>query len=151
MKTVRRLSIGLAPQTRKKRVAAYARVSNSQLHHSLSNQVSYYNAKIQQHPDWELAGIYYDEGLSGRFQKNRPNFLALLKACEAGEVDLILTKSISRFGRNTVELLKTVRRLKELRIGVLFEKEGIDSLSADGEFLLSLLASVAQEEASNEY
>lgn len=130
-------------------MAAYARVSDSRLHHSLSTQVSYYNSLIQAHPDWELVGIYYDEGISGKEQANRSGFQELMKACSDGKVDRILTKSIARFGRNTVELLYIVRELRLKHIGITFEKEGIDSLSSDGELMLTLLASVAQEESQS--
>ncbi len=137
----------LAPTvvTRKK-VAAYARVSleNEKLAHSLSAQVSYYNALIQSNPEWEFAGIYADYGISGTAIKKRDEFRRMLDDCEAGKIDIILTKSISRFARNTVDLLSTVRHLKELGIEVQFEKEHIYSLSGDGELMLSILASFAQ-------
>ena len=131
-----------------KRVAAYARVSidTEELHHSFSAQVSYYSNLIQKTPEWGYVGVYADEGISGT-SMNRPQFQRMLKDCEAGMIDIILTKSISRFARNTVDLLRTVRRLKELGIEVRFEKEHINSLSEDGELMLSLLASFAQEES----
>lgn len=149
MKTVKRIQPILSGKNVKQRVAAYARVSDSRLHHSLSTQISYYNRLIQAHPDWELAGVYYDEGVSGKHQDNRQGFQNLLHACEKREIDRILTKSIARFGRNTVELLSTVRQLRDIGVGVSFEKEGIDSLSSEGELMLTLLASVAQEESLN--
>ena len=132
-----------------KRVAAYARVSmeTERLEHSLSAQISYYSGLIQKTPGWQYAGVYADDGISGTGVAKRENFNRLLEDCEAGKIDIILVKSISRFARNTVDLLKTVRRLKELGISVRFEKEHIDSLSEDGELMLTLLASFAQEES----
>ena len=149
MRTVRLIQPRMTPQKPKLRVAAYARVSDSRLHHSLSTQVSYYSRLIQSHPDWELVGVYYDEGISGKEQSNRQGLQDLLKACDDGKIDRILTKSIARFGRNTVDLLSTVRVLRQKNIGITFEKEGIDSLSSEGELMLTLLASVAQEESHN--
>ena len=149
MRTVRRIQPIKSPCKPRFKVAAYARVSDSRLHHSLSTQISYYNRLIQAHPDWELVGIYYDEGISGKEQSNRQGFLNLIKDCEDGKIDRIITKSIARFGRNTVELLTTVRQLRLKNIGVTFEKENIDSLSSEGELMLTLLASVAQEESQN--
>lgn len=131
-----------------KRVAAYARVSveRGRTMHSYSAQVSYYNALIQKNPEWEFAGVYADLGISGTGIEKRNDFKRLLQDCEEGKIDIILTKSVSRFARNTVDLLKVVRRLKELGIEVRFEKEGINSLTGDGELMLSILASFAQEE-----
>ena len=131
-----------------KKVAAYARVSmeSERLQHSLSAQVSYYSGLIQKNPAWEYVGVYADDGVTGTKAKARKEFNRMLADCEAGKIDIILTKSISRFARNTVDLLSTVRRLKELGISVQFEKERIDSLSEDGELMLTLLASFAQEE-----
>lgn len=149
MRTVRKIQPIKIPQKTKLKVAAYARVSDSRLHHSLSTQVSYYSRLIQSQPDWELAEIYYDEGISGKEQGNRQGLQDLLTACNEGKVDRILTKSIARFGRNTVDLLSTVRLLRQKNIGITFEKEGIDSLSSEGELMLTLLASVAQEESYN--
>jgi site-specific DNA recombinase len=133
----------------RKKVAAYARVSmeTERLHHSLSAQVSYYSNLIQKNPEWEYAGVYADEGISGTSTAKRAEFQRMLSDCEDGKIDIILTKSISRFARNTVDLLETIRHLKELGIEVQFEKEHIHSLSGDGEFMLTLLASFAQEES----
>ncbi len=132
----------------RKKVAAYARVSmeTERLHHSLAAQVSYYSALIQKNPEWEYAGVYADEGITGTAASRRPEFMRMLADCDAGKIDIILTKSISRFARNTVDLLGTVRHLKDLGIEVRFEKEHINSLSGDGEVMLTLLASFAQEE-----
>ena len=127
MRTIQRIERA-APAPRKRlRVAAYARVSvaSERMQHSLSAQVSYYSARIQKHPEWEYAGVYADYGISGTGTAKREAFQEMLAACEAGRIDLVLTKSIQRFARNTVDLLKTVRRLKELGIEVYFEKENI--------------------------
>ena len=131
-----------------KRVAAYARVSveRGRTLHSYSAQVSHYNELIQKNPEWEFAGVYSDLGISGTGIEKRNDFKRLLQDCEEGKIDIILTKSISRFARNTVDLLNVVRHLKELGIEVRFEKENINSLTGDGELMLSILASFAQEE-----
>ena len=133
----------------RKKVAAYARVSRGteRLMHSVSAQVSYYSTLIQKNPEWEYAGVYADMGISGTDTSRRGEFLRMLADCEEGKIDIILTKSISRFARNTVDLLETVRHLKNLGIEVRFEKEHIHSLSEDGELMLTLLASFAQEES----
>lgn len=129
-------------------VAAYARVSSAKdaMHHSLSAQISHYSGYIQSHPGWQYAGVYADEAKTGT-KDSRENFQRLLTDCRAGKVDLVLTKSISRFARNTVTLLETVRELKSLRIDVFFEEQNIHTLSAKGELMLSILASFAQAES----
>ena len=132
---------------KKLRVAAYARVSVDTLHHSLAVQVSYYSNLIQNNPAWEYAGVYADEGITGTSTTHRDEFKRLIADCNAGKIDLVLVKSISRFARDTVDCLHTVRRLKEKGIAVRFERENIDSTSEDGELLLTLLASFAQEES----
>ncbi|WP_133063219.1 recombinase family protein, partial [Lactococcus reticulitermitis] len=149
MKTIQKID-SIHPQIRRrKRVAAYARVSKEtdRLNHSLSAQVSYYSTLIQNHPEWQYAGVYTDFGISGTTMDKRDSLKNLLADCEQGKIDIILTKSISRFARNTVDLLKTVRHLKEINVEVRFEKENIHSLSGDGELMLSILASFAQEES----
>ena len=135
----------------RKKVAAYARVSmeTERLNHSLSAQVSYYSELIQANPEWEYVGVYADDGITGTKASKREEFQRMLDDCEAGKIDIILTKSISRFARNTVDLLETVRHLKELGIEVRFEKENINSLSGDGEVMMTLLASFAQEEITS--
>jgi len=135
----------------RKKVAAYARVSmeTERLHHSLSSQVSYYSELIQKNPEWEYVGVYADEAITGTIAKKRDEFKRLIADCDAGKIDIVLCKSISRFARNTVDLLETVRHLKELGISVRFEKENIDSLSGDGEVMLTLLASFAQSESES--
>ena len=131
-----------------KRVAAYARVSSGKdaMLHSLSAQVSYYSDLIQNHSGWQYAGVYADEALTGT-KDNRESFQRLLVDCRAGKVDMVITKSISRFARNTVTLLETVRELKTMGVDVFFEEQNIHSLSADGELMLTILASYAQEES----
>ena len=132
----------------RKRVAAYARVSSGKdaMLHSLAAQVAYYSNVIQRNPEWEYAGIYADEAISGT-KDTRPEFQRLMAECRAGNVDIILTKSLSRFARNTVTTLNMVRALRELGVDVWFERENIHSLGADGEFMLTILASFAQEES----
>ena len=132
---------------KKLRVAAYARVSVDTLHHSLAAQVSYYSSLIQKNPSWEYAGVYADEGITGTSTAHRTEFKRLIADCNAEKIDLVLVKSISRFARDTVDCLHTVRCLKEKGIAVRFERENIDSTSEDGELLLTLLASFAQEES----
>jgi site-specific DNA recombinase len=134
----------------KKRVAAYARVSSGKdaMHQSLSAQISYYNAYIQNHRNWEYAGVYADEAITGT-KSNRVEFQRLLQDCRDGKIDIILTKSISRFARNTVDLLETIRMLRELNVEVYFERENISSLSMEGELMLTILASFAQEESKS--
>lgn len=148
MRTITKLETKNIELPKLKRVAAYARVSveRGRTLNSYSAQVSYYNDLIQKNPEWEFAGVYADLGISGTGIEKRNDFKRLLQDCEEGKIDIILTKSVSRFARNTVDLLKVVRRLKELGIEVRFEKEGINSLTGDGELMLSILASFAQEE-----
>ncbi len=132
----------------KKRVAAYARVSSGKdaMLHSLSAQVSYYSEYIQKHGGWEYVGVYADEAITGT-KDSRAEFQRLLTDCREGKIDIVITKSISRFARNTVTLLEVVRELKSLNIDVFFERENIHSISGDGEVMLSILASFAQEES----
>lgn len=148
MRIVNKIEAKTPQMPRRKRVAAYARVSmeSERLQHSLSAQVSFYSSLIQSNPAWEYVGVYADNGITGTKAEAREEFNRMIADCEAGKIDIILTKSISRFARNTVDLLNTVRRLKELGVSVQFEKERIDSLTEDGELMLTLLASFAQEE-----
>lgn len=147
MKTVRKIHQIRPVKNKKLRVAAYARVSHSELLQSLSNQVSYYSELIQNNAEWEYKGVYVDSAISGRNIKQRKEYQRLIQDCKNGKIDMILTKSISRFGRNTVDLLKTIRELRRLNISVRFEKENIDTLTTEGELLLTLLVSVAEEES----
>ena len=133
------------------RVAAYGRVStledNQQT--SYATQCNYYENYINSNPDWTFAGMYADEGISGTSRKHRKQFNAMIEAAEKGKIDYIVTKSISRFARNTVDTLSCVRKLKELNppVGVYFEKENIDSLDSKGELVLTILSAIAQEES----
>lgn len=133
----------------KKKVAAYARISmeSERMNHSLSAQISYYSSLIQKNPDWQYAGVFADDGVSGTGIARRNEFRRMIEAAENGEIDIILTKSIQRFARNTVDLLETVRHLKDIGVEVRFEKEHINSMSGDGELMLTILASFAQEES----
>lgn len=136
-------------ETHKKRVAAYCRVSTDQAEQlsSYEAQVNYYTTYITNHPDYEMAGIYADEGISGTNTKKREQFNKMIEDCKVGKIDMIITKSISRFARNTLDCLNFVRMLKELGIVVLFEKENINTLDSKGEVLLSILSSLAQDES----
>lgn len=131
------------------RVAAYARVSTGSERQlsSLSEQVSHYSRLIQSTPGWDYAGVYIDEGLTGTKTTTRQGLQELLTQARAGGIDIILCKSISRLARNTVDLLAIIRELTTLGVSVRFEREGIDTATADGELLLTLLASFAQEES----
>ena len=130
------------------KVAAYSRVSSGKdaMLHSLSAQVSYYSELIQNHDGWLYCGVYADEAVTGT-KEDRTEFQRMMDACREGKNNLIITKSISRFSRNTVTLLNTIRELKLLGIGVIFEEQNINTLSADGELMLTILASYAQEES----
>ncbi len=123
---------------KRKRVAAYARVSvfSESMLHSADAQTSYYSNLIQKNSDWEFAGVYADRGISGTRIKKRNAFQELMDECEKRQIDIILCKSISRFARNTVDLLESVRHLKEIGVEVRFEKEDISSFSKEGEFML---------------
>ena len=147
-KIIRKIEAQAPIVAKKKRVAAYARVSmdSERLENSLSAQISYYSAFIQENPSWEYAGVFADNGISGT-STDRAEFQRLMTECEAGHIDIILTKSISRFARNTLDTLTAVRRLRELGIEVQFEKKHIHTRSDKGELLLTLLASFAQEES----
>lgn len=147
MRVIQRVVSHIPTLPSKKRVAAYARVSvkREEKLRSLSAQVSHYSAFIQNNHEWEYAGVYADD-VTGT-KDSRPEFQRLLADCRAGKVDIVLTKSISRFARNTVTMLETVRELKAIDVDVWFERENIRSLSGDGELMLTILASFAQEES----
>ena len=135
----------------KMRVAAYCRVStdSEEQLNSYEAQKSYYTQKIQDNPDWEMAGIYADEGISGTSLKKRAEFNKMITACKRGRIDFIITKSLSRFARNTVDCLDTVRLLKANGIGVYFEKENINTLTESSEFLVTLFSGFAQAESES--
>nr|WP_200778197.1 recombinase family protein [Tissierella praeacuta] len=133
------------------RVAAYCRVSTTleQQEGSYEAQVTYYTEKIKNNPNWKNAGIYADDGKSATNTKKRDDFNAMIEDCMAGKIDMVITKSVSRFARNTVDSLQTIRKLKEKNIAVYFEKENINTLDGTGELLITILSSQAQEESRN--
>ncbi len=133
----------------KRRVAGYARVSteSDEQFTSYAAQVDYYTQFIHRHADWEFVKVYTDEGISGLGTRNREGFNEMIRDALAGEIDLIVTKSVSRFARNTVDSLVTIRKLKEKGVEVYFEKENIYSLDGKGELLLTIMSSLAQEES----
>ena len=147
-RTIKRVDRKLPKQEKLIRAAAYCRVSSGKdaMLHSLSAQVSYFSTTIQNHPGGVYVGAYVDEGITGT-KEDRPKFVKLMEDCRAGRIDLIITKSVTRFARNTVVLLDSIRELKSMGIDVFFEKENIHTLSADGELMISILASYAQEES----
>ncbi len=137
-------------QKEKKKVCAYARVStdNYKQEESLENQIQYYENIILNSPDYEFVEVFADRGITGTTE-NRPEFQRMLELCRNKKIDLIITKSISRFARNTAIVLETVRELKDIGLEVRFEKENINTLSGDGELMLAVLSSFAQEESKN--
>ena len=141
----------IRPQMRTLRVAAYCRVSTlmEQQESSYEAQVQYYTEKIKSNPNWKLAGIYADDGKSATSTRKRSDFQSMIDDCMAGKIDMVITKSISRFARNTVDSLTNIRKLKEKNIAVFFEKEGINTLEGSGELLITILSSQAQEESRN--
>jgi len=136
-------------KVKKLRVAAYCRVSTEQEEQQSSYkiQVEHYTREIQSNPKWKFAGIYADEGISGTNTKKRADFNRMIEDCMAGKIDMVLTKSISRFARNTVDCITYIRKLKEKNIAVFFEKENINTLDSAGELLITILGSLAQEES----
>ena len=132
----------------KKRVCAYARVSTDSRRQedSLENQMETYERLITGNPEYEFIGVFADQGISG-YCESRPQFQRMMEKARAGEIDLIITKSVSRFARNTVTVLKFARELKELGVGIFFEEQNINTLSGDGEMMIAVLASFAQEES----
>lgn len=141
----------IKPQFKALRVAAYCRVSTTleQQETSYEAQVSYYTEKIKSNHNWKLAGIYADDGKSATNTKKRDDFNAMIEDCMAGKIDMVITKSVSRFARNTVDSLQNIRKLKEKNIAVFFEKEGVNTLDGTGELLITILSSQAQEESRN--
>ncbi len=135
----------------KLRVAAYCRVSTDSDEQATSYeaQVEHYTDFIKKNPEWEFAGIYADDGISGTNTKNRDEFNRMIEECEAGNIDMIITKSISRFARNTLDCLKYIRQLKDKNIPVFFEKEAINTMDAKGEVLITIMASLAQQESQS--
>lgn len=149
MRRITKIEATAVSADKKLRVAAYARVStgsDDQLI-SLEAQKSHYESLIKSHPDWEFAGLYFDEGISGTKMAKRDGLLSMLADCERGKIDYIIVKSISRFSRNTVESIETVRKLYGMGIYIFFEKENIDTGKMEGELLLSILSSLAESES----
>lgn len=138
--------VGVKP---KRRVAAYCRVStlSEEQETSLLAQQDYYYNYILSRDDWEYVNVYYDDGISGLSFHNREGFNRMIDDAMSGRIDLILTKSLSRFARNTVDTLVTIRKLKAKGVEVYFEKEDIFTLDSKGEFLITLMSSFAQEES----
>ena len=136
---------------RRMRVAAYCRVSTDEEDqlNSLDTQVKYYTGKIAENPNWTMVGIYADEGITGTRTDKREKFLKLMRDCEKGKVDLILTKSTTRFARNTVDSLTWIRKLRAMGIGVYFEEQNLDSLKAENETLLGFFSVMAQSESES--
>lgn len=132
----------------RERVAAYARVSTAEEEQigSFRSQIQYYTDKINENPDWVLVKVYADEAITGTKSEKRPGFQEMIQDCMDGKIDLILTKSISRFARNTMDMLTYVRMLRDRNIGVFFEKENLDTLSMKGELMLTILSSLAQQD-----
>ena len=133
-------------------MAAYCRVSTDSDEQATSYeaQVSHYTEQITRNPEWAFAGIYADDGISGTNTKKREEFNRMIADCMDGRIDMIITKSISRFARNTLDCLKYIRQLKDRNIPVFFEKENINALDAKGEVLLTIMASLAQQESQCE-
>ena len=140
-----------AKETTALRVAAYARVSTDEDEqmHSLAAQRSYFDAFFSDHPDWINAGIYYDEGITGTSMRKREGFNKMIVDALDGKIDRIFVKSISRFARNTVDALQTLRKLKAAGVSVFFEKENMDSNDMKSEFILTVMSSLAQEESTS--
>lgn len=135
----------------KLRVAAYCRVSTDSEEQASSYevQIEHYTSYINGNPEWELAGIYADDGISGTNTKKREEFNRMIEDCMAGKIDMIITKSISRFARNTLDCLKYIRQLKDKYIPVYFEKENINTMDSKGEIMLTIMASLAQQESQS--
>ena len=138
-------------QKPKLRVAAYCRVSTDSDEQATSYeaQIEHYTEYISKNPDWVLAGIFSDEGITGTNTKKRTEFNRMIDECMDGNIDMIITKSISRFARNTLDCLKYIRQLKEKNIPVFFEKESINTMDSKGEVLLTIMASLAQQESQS--
>ena len=133
------------------RVAAYCRVSTDSEEQASSYdiQIEHYTNYIKKNKEWELAGIFADDGITGTNTKKRDEFNRMIEECMAGSIDMIITKSISRFARNTLDCLKYIRQLKDKNIAVFFEKENINTMDSKGEVLLTIMASLAQQESQS--
>ena len=139
------------PVNQKLRVAAYCRVStdSEEQINSYKNQLAFYTEKINNKGEWKFAGVYADEGITGTSMKHREDFKRMLRACREGRIDLILCKSVSRFGRNSVDVLRTIRALRERGIGVVFEKEGVDTRTMNSELILAFHSAFSQSESES--
>lgn len=137
--------------SKRMRVAAYCRVSTDEKEqiNSYKAQIEYYTEKINKNPEWQMAGIFADEGISGTQAKKRPEFLKMIRQCRQGKIDLILTKSFSRFARNTLDSIDYIRELRSLGIGVVSEKENMNTLNEDSEMLITILSCFAQAESES--
>ena len=133
------------------RVCAYCRVStdNEEQLNSYQSQLKYYDEKINSNSEWQFAGIYADEAISGTLDYKRTDFMRMIADCMEGKIDMVLTKSISRFARNTLDTLKYVRMLKEKNVAILFEEENLNTLTGAGELMLTVLSAMAQQESEN--
>ena len=156
MKSVREISPEKTSQTEKRghrqiRVAAYCRVStdSDEQEMSFEAQVEFYTDKIMRNPEWKFAGIFADEGISGTQATKRPRFMQMIRQCQRGNIDMIITKSVSRFARNSVDCINYVRKLKEMGIPVIFEKEGLNTMHATSEIYLSMHGIFAQSESES--
>lgn len=156
VKTVREIAPTIIAQNSEKihrqlRVAAYCRVStdSDEQEMSFDAQVEFYTDKIMRNPEWRLAGIFADEGISCTQAVKRPKFMQMIRQCKQGRIDMIITKSVSRFARNTVDCIKYVRELKAMGIAVIFEKEGLNTMHATSEIYLSMHGIFAQSESES--
>ena len=147
--TVNQATLTPIASLKRRRVAAYARVStdSDEQFTSFEAQVDYYTKYIESNPDWEMVKIYTDEGISGTQTKHRKGFQEMIDDALKGKIDLIITKSVSRFARNTVDSLTTIRELKANNVEVFFEKENIYTFDSKGELLITIMSSLAQEES----
>ena len=136
---------------RPKRVAAYCRVSTDreEQEHSFETQKAMYTEMIMMKPTWQMAGIYADEGITGTVAKKRPGFMKMIEDCRKGKIDMIVTKSVSRFSRNNLDCLMYVRELKQLGIPIIFEKEGINTIQVSSELLLTMFGALSQAESES--
>lgn len=147
----RRIQTNEVQEIPKIKVAAYCRVSTDSDEQATSYemQVEHYTEYITKNPEWELVDIYADDGISGTNTKKREEFNRMIEDCMAGKIDMIITKSISRFARNTLDCLQYIRKLKDKNISVFFEKENINTMDTKGELLLTIMASLAQQESQS--
>ena len=147
MKTITKIENNMS--SGKSRVAAYCRVSTDMADQleSLEVQKAHYERIIRDDPEWVFTGVYFDEGISGTKKEKRPALISLIEACENGQIDLILTKSISRFARNTTDCLELVRKLRDIGVHIYFERENINTGDMEGELMLTILSSMAEEES----